>query len=183
LPTETEIKIRISDLDGLRARIGVLGYSEKVPRTLESDRLYDRDDQELRRSGRIVRLRTRGTHSTLTYKGPAERGPHKSREELEVDLSDGAMFERILDALGYKSTFRYQKYRTTFSREGEPGLITWDETPIGAYMELEGDAEWIDRTAVALGFGVQDYITASYATLYREHCSKNPSAVPDAMVF
>lgn len=183
MPTETEIKLRVGELVTMRHRIEELGYSVKIPRTLESDQLYDRGDQSLRHSDQILRLRTRGSRSTLTYKGPAQRAPHKSREELEVDISDGATFERILDALGYQATFRYQKFRTTFAAEGQPGLVTLDETPIGEFLELEGEADWIDRTAASLGFELSDYVTASYASLYREYCAQNPAAMPNAMVF
>jgi adenylate cyclase, class 2 len=187
VPTETEIKLRVTDAIAVRKRIDQLGYTVKIPRTLESDQLYDRADQALRQSDQILRLRTRGSRSTLTYKGPAERAPHKSREELEVDISDGSTFVRILEALGYQPTFRYQKFRTTFASSlasgGQSGLITLDETPIGEFLELEGEADWIDKTAVRLEFSANDYVTASYAALYRDYCLKNPSAVPSAMVF
>jgi hypothetical protein len=62
-----------------------------------------------------------------------------------------------------------------------------DETPIGVFLELESQSEneckqWIDSTAERLGFGAQDYITASYAALYMEYRESNPGAPPD-MVF
>lgn len=183
MPTETEIKLRVRDVATLRARIEELGYRVSAPRILEADQLYDREDQQLRRSDQILRLRTRGDRSTLTYKGPAQRSPHKSREELELDVSDGATFARILAAIGYKPTFRYEKYRTTFAAEGQPGLVTLDETPIGEFLELEGEAGWIDRTADRLGFTSADYVVESYGALYHRYCAENPAAVPGAMVF
>jgi adenylate cyclase, class 2 len=120
---------------------------------------------------------------TLTYKGPAQRAPHKSREEIETDVSDVEAFVKVFRALGYRSTYRYEKYRTTFAVEGKPGLILLDETPIGDFLELEGPPEWIDATAAQLGHTSDDYITASYIRLYRDHCLRHPEAVPDAMVF
>ena len=40
---------------------------------------------------------------------------------------------------------------------GDRGLlIELDETPIGAFVELEGPAEAIDRAATELGFGKSD---------------------------
>ena len=167
----------------MRARIESLGYRVETPRELERDQLYDRADQELRHADQILRLRTRGDRATLTYKGPAERTHHKSREELELDLSDGVTFERVLHALGYYPSFRYEKYRTTWAKDDEPGLITIDETPIGDFLELEGPGVWIDATALKLGYGVADYVTGSYASLYREFCKTNPAAVPTAMTF
>jgi adenylate cyclase class 2 len=90
--------------------------------------------------------------------------------------------EQILLALGYLPQFRYEKYRTTFEREGEPGIITLDETPIGDFLELEGPAEWIDRTTVKLGFLKTDHLLSSYAALYDEYQKKHPT-FPRNMVY
>ena len=169
------------------AEIEKLGYRVRTPRELESDQLYDRAT-DLRDQDKILRLRRRGHRATLTYKGPAQRAPHKSREEIEVDVT--GEIEPILAGLGYHPTFRYEKYRTTYSiktdpgsSESHPGLITLDETPIGDFLELEGPAVWIDTTALQLGYSQADYITASYASLYRAFCQTNPDRVPDAMTF
>ena len=62
--------------------------------------------------------------------------------------------------------FRYEKFRTEFQRRGSKGIATLDETPIGTYLELEGDPQWIDRMARTLGYEEKDYITASYARLF-----------------
>jgi adenylate cyclase class 2 len=178
--TETEIKLRLRG--DVRSAIEQLGYGVRTARELEADQLYDRAT-ELRGADKILRVRRRGSRTTLTYKGPAQRAPHKSREEIEVDVTDGAAFEQILAGLGYQPTFRYEKYRTTFIREGAAGLITLDETPIGTFLELEGEADWIDTTALQLGYSPTDYITESYASLYRKFCAEHPDRVPTTMVF
>ena len=41
-----------------------------------------------------------------------------------------------------------------------------DETPIGDFLEIEGDADGIHRAAAALGFAPADYVTDSYVTLF-----------------
>jgi adenylate cyclase class 2 len=43
-----------------------------------------------------------------------------------------------------------------------------DQTPIGDVAEIEGESEWIDRTAQKLGVGTADYITKSYIELFFE---------------
>ena len=60
------------------------------------------------------------------------------------------------------------EYRTEYARQGEPGHALLDETPIGVFMELEGPARWIDRTAKQLGFSRDDYILLSYGRLYEQ---------------
>jgi adenylate cyclase, class 2 len=178
---ETEIKIPFEDgPDRARALIERHGYAVIEPRTLESDQLFDRPGSELRIADQLLRLRRSGARSTVTYKGPATRERHKSREEIEFEVSDAPAFELILERLGYLPRFRYEKYRTKFA--APPGIITIDETPIGVFLELEGPADWIDRTAERLGFAPSAYSTASYAALYRDYLRSHEGA-PINMVF
>jgi len=184
MATETEIKLRVRDgAAEVCARIERLGYQVRTPRQLEADQLYDRASGELRQADQVLRLRTQGQRSTLTYKGPAQRAPHKSREEIELDVSDGLAFAVVLAKLGYQPAFRYEKYRTTFAATDQTGIITMDETPAGDFLELEGPAQWIDDTALNLGYSAAEYITESYASIWRAHCEKDSSAVPSAMAF
>ena len=50
---------------------------------------------------------------------------------------------------------RYSAIRNTAPSTSSParaGVATLDETPIGVYLELEGQPGWIDRTARRLGY-------------------------------
>jgi adenylate cyclase class 2 len=182
---ETEVKIRFDRGSPHDARelIERHGYTVLEARTLESDQVFDRASSELRGADQLLRLRRSGARSTVTYKGPATRERHKSREEIEFDVSDASAFELVLDRLGYTPRFRYEKYRTKFAVQSpQTGIITIDETPIGVFLELEGPADWIDRTAAQLGFPPSEYCTASYAALYREYQRIHPDAPPN-MVF
>ena len=158
------------------------GYVLIEPRTLESDRIFDRGPGELKSADQLLRLRRAGSLATVTYKGPADRQRYKSREEIEFDVSDPNAFELVLARLGYTPRFRYEKFRTKFAARPEPGIITIDETPIGVFLELEGEASWIDRTAARLGFSAAEYCTVSYASLYREYLLSHEGSPPD-MVF
>ena len=51
-----------------------------------------------------------------------------------------------------------------------------DETPIGDFLELEGERRAIDRSARLLGYGPADYIARSYGALYMEHRRIAPAA-------
>lgn len=179
---ETEVKLAVGSARDAKQTLSKAGFKVFRPRVFESNVVLDTSSLALRQSGQLLRLRQAGRIATLTYKGPARPGPHKSREELEVRLPAGSVIDHLFARLGYTPVFRYEKYRTEFSRAGEPGHATLDETPIGNFIELEGPADWIDQTAADLGFVRADYITVSYAALYLADCARR-NLEPSHMVF
>ncbi|MGB0035232.1 MAG: hypothetical protein WBP79_07145, partial [Candidatus Acidiferrales bacterium] len=60
--------------------------------------------------------------------------------------------------------------------------VVLDETPIGAYLELEGAPADIDRGAAQLGFSSSDYITQTYGGLYLAECRRR-GLPPSDMLF
>ncbi|MEP7354536.1 MAG: class IV adenylate cyclase [Acidobacteriota bacterium] len=182
---ETEIKLRwTGGADAARSLLLSHGYAIRTGGQLEVDQLYDHPAFPLRPAGKLLRLRSAGDRWIVTFKGPRfteadGSAVHKSREEIETSIGDGAAFEAILERIGYQPGFRYEKFRTTFALAGEPGIVTLDQTVMGDFLELEGPAEWIDRTALALGFGPADYIKASYAGLYAEYRKQHPEQSPN----
>lgn len=186
--TETEVKLRWNGTaQEARALIERHEYAVAIPRMLESDQLFDLPSAALQHSDRILRLRKTispdgATGAMVTYKGPATRDGYKSREEIEFDVSDPDTFTLVLHRLGYQPVFRYEKFRTQLRAAGEPGLITIDETPIGVYLEIEGPQDWIDSTAARLGLPRSQFLTVSYAALYREFREHHPE-VPTDMTF
>jgi adenylate cyclase class 2 len=181
--TETEIKLPVANVAAMRRLLRRLGWRVSVRRHLEHNLVFDRPDGSLLAAGSLLRLRSAGKLCLLTVKRPMRPSAlHKVREEFEIETTDTASATAILGALDYQIAWRYEKYRTQFTRQGAKGKILLDETPIGNYLELEGDPGWIDATAIQLGFGVDDYITASYRGLFVEQARGNKKA-PRDMVF
>jgi adenylate cyclase class 2 len=172
-PIETEIKLRVENAIGARALLRRNGFTIAKPRVFEQNLVLDDERGTIRERGLLLRLRAAGKAVTCTFKGPETPGRHKSREEREFGASDLESCVAVFAALGFREVFRYEKYRTEFARSSEPGLVTLDETPVGNFMELEGPARWIDRTAKALGFAREAYITDSYDKLYDDWCVAN----------
>lgn len=148
------------------------GFRVFKDRIFESNTLFDTARGDLCGKGGLLRVREAGTQGILTYKGAAVPGKYKSREELEVEVSDARMLSEILAHLDLLPAFRYEKFRTEYRRPGDLGVAMLDETPIGVYLELEGAPGWIDRTARRLGFGESAYIIASYGSLYGDYCAE-----------
>jgi adenylate cyclase, class 2 len=185
---ETEVKIRLHEVDGIPDRLRASGFGISEPRIFEANTLYDTAEQTLRLKDQILRLRQVGNRVVLTWKGPGEAGPHKDREERETGVESFPDMHLILERLGYVPTFRYEKFRTEFqqvsaqSKDSDSGVVTLDETPIGTFLELEGPGAWIDKTAQFLGFSKDDYILDSYGRLYLAHCARH-GLQPGNMVF
>jgi adenylate cyclase class 2 len=179
--SEIEVKIAIGSPAAGRKLVRGAGFEVHVPRVFERNTLYDFRSLRLRGEGKLLRLREAGGVATLTFKGKSAGVRHKVREEVETRLEKAAAVERVFRELDLAPVFRYEKYRTEYS-SGAGGVITLDETPIGTFLEIEGPARWIDRTAKQLGFTPADYITLSYGALYQEHC-RACGIAPSNMVF
>jgi adenylate cyclase class 2 len=169
-PIETEIKLHVDSLENALAMIERRGFRVARERVFESNTIYDTSGGRLRAAGELLRLRQVGSGGLLTFKGRGEAGRHKARPEIETEVHDPAAAAKILEAVGFRPVFRYEKYRTEYDRSDAEGSLVLDETPIGVYIELEGDPRWIDSVAAELGFSESDYLTASYGKLYIDHC-------------
>jgi len=203
--TETEIKLRIDDTETLRRTLRRLGATISVPRTLEENVVFDTEGSDLKSREQLLRIRcetraARGRKARrrrhervlLTFKRPVESSGksgaperHKTREELELQASDGSALGKIFEGLGLRPWFRYEKFRTTYrlpERWAKQLLVELDETPMGTFVELEGPARAIDRAARALGFAAGNYIVANYMELYREYCQER-GEIATQMVF
>ena len=182
---EIEIKLAVHDPRAVRRRLAELGFQRRSKRQFERNLLYDFPDRRLRKEGSLVRLRFAGGRSLLTFKGRRVRqGRFKERPEIETRVSDGLETGRLLEALGLRVAFHYEKYRTLYRKPGDAAHheVTLDETPIGTYLEIEGRRGWIDQVARGLGYLNHDYVSASYGRLYLGWCDAH-GREPSNMVF
>jgi adenylate cyclase class 2 len=179
---EVEVKIRIGEPAAVKQLLRGHGFRVTKRRVFEANEVFDTPGSSLRQSKRLLRLRRAGRETTLTFKDKPVTAKHKTREEIELTLSDPRAMGEILVRLGYQVNFRYEKFRTEFARPVDAGTILLDETPIGNFLELEGTPLWIDQTAALFGFAEGEYINASYGSLYFADCASR-GVVPSHMVF
>jgi adenylate cyclase, class 2 len=180
---EIEIKLRLpSDISKIRRTLRKLGFRVAVARSHEFNTLFDNPKDSLGKQGKLIRIRRVGRHALLTYKGPSKSVRYKKRHELEVYVSDAELLEKMFKNIGYQPVFRYEKFRTEFSKLSEPaGKVLLDETPVGNFLELEGTPRWIGRTAKLLGFSQADYITGSYGYLHMLYCREHGLKLKDML--
>lgn len=178
---EVEVKIPCEDHELARAALSAAGAALASPLHFESNDLYDDAEKRLSSQGRTLRLRRAGARATLTYKGPARfHGGIKVREERETEVADPAEVEGILAGLGLERKFRYEKRREEWRHDG--CVIALDETPIGRFIEVEGEPPAIRRIVNLLALDFTAALPYSYARLYAERRREEPSLPPD-MVF
>jgi len=180
---ETEAKLRVESHEPVRGRLRELG-AVLIGRVREFNRILDRPDGSLRKQGRGLRLRTavsetrghgpeRPSAATLTFKGRVQPGPMKSREELEVEISDADVFAQLLERLGFTTVLFYEKRRESW-RLG-PCRIELDEPPhIGLFVEIEGpDVDAIRDVQTSLGLDHIPQEPASYVRMLLAYCERH----------
>ena len=163
---EREIKLRFDSADAARTALAAVRVTPLRPRRLQHDVLFDTTDQQLQRQGCVLRLRHEGDRGTLTFKGRVQPGAMKVREERETAVLDAPAMRTILERTGFAAWFVYEKYREEYMA-GDV-IVAIDETPVGTWMELEGSEAGIHDVARALGRSPQDFILASYRSLFLE---------------
>jgi adenylate cyclase class 2 len=165
---ETEIKIYITDLDSITARLLAAGAERAKARVYEHNVRYENRQESLTPNDIVLRLR-QDTRARLTYKAPpapdSEISTHvRTRFEAEVEVSDFDTMDIILQRLGYHPHVIYEKYRTTY-RLDEVEIVL-DEMPFGNFMEIEGSEPAIEAALRALGLQDEPRILGSYMELF-----------------
>lgn len=170
---EVEVKLACDDLHRLRDAGFDLVPAE--PRHFEDNWLLDSPDHRLLNEGAALRVRSVEGRGWVTYKGVvAETGesPLKVREEIEAETDAPERMTELFERLGFHRTFRYQKYRTTYelALEGQELEVAFDETPMGNFIEIEGDEKSVLRVLELAGFTATDIIRESYPELQASRC-------------
>jgi adenylate cyclase class 2 len=180
-PQEIEVKLPAADLSDVRRRLEELGAALEKERHDESNDLFDDAAGSLAGSGRVLRLRRAQGRGILTFKGAAHftQGV-KSREERETVVGEPGEMEAILERLGFRRKFRYEKRREEW--RFSDCAVALDETPIGDFVEIEGDPAAIRKAVAALALDFASAIPYSYAGLYARKRREDP-ALPEDMVF
>lgn len=176
---EREIKLGFRRVDEARQAILSTGATPLRGRRLQEDYLLDTPDDQLRRRRCVLRVRMECGKTLLTFKGPVQVSPMKLREELETIVGDGLLLLRVLEELGFRVWFRYQKYREEFAHEDV--TIALDETPVGTFVEVEGSERGIHEMASALLRNPDDYVLDSYRGLFVKYCETQGLPVTDML--
>lgn len=144
---EIEMKFRVNDFTAVEKKLQAW-KADALPALDEADHYFNAPDRDFAKTDEAFRLRTVGTDNSVTYKGPKETGPTKTRTEIEIGLEPGIAaadkFCQLVQHLGYRPTAVVKKRRTIYELErgGFSLEACLDEVEtLGHFVEIEIVAE------------------------------------------
>jgi adenylate cyclase, class 2 len=179
---EVEQKFRVPDLLAIEARLTAMGV-EIAPPHEEADLYFAHPARDFAKTDEALRLRRKGDHYRITYKGPKIDATTKTRREIELPLPPGqrafADWTELLEALGFRGVAEVRKSRRKAivpwqGREIEASLDQVER--VGTFVELEQVADVDDmeaaKTAIA-SLARELGLSGSERTSYLEMLLKN----------
>jgi adenylate cyclase class 2 len=143
---EVEVKYRDVDHDRLAAALRALG-AEAVAGVEQEDSYLNHPARDFAATNEAFRIRRVGDDNRVTYKGPKEGGPTKTREEIEIPFDAGPEryeeLARLFDLLGFRRVAVVRKRRVAFRLrfEGHDLEVALDQADgLGDFAEIEAIA-------------------------------------------
>jgi adenylate cyclase class 2 len=129
--------------------------------------MYDNPVGLMQNTDGRIRLRVSSKTVELSYKKPLTKEGIKKEIEYEVEVSDFDTTQKILEAMEFRPTTSYERYRTTLkNQDGTKAMI--DEYPFAAFLEIEGNEEKIVALAQNLGFSMSENLAKPCDALFAE---------------
>jgi predicted adenylyl cyclase CyaB len=159
---EIEIKFAVKDVKAISEKLRKLGFRLASGRHPEKNYLFDDRSGDLRKAGKLLRVRKTPSSQTVTFKGPilaSSKLKHRAEIECRFEYDDTVI--RILDKLGSSE----QSIRS-IARLFERRASAFRETEAGNYLEVEGPSdEEITNLGEKLGYSEKDFVRRTYAEL------------------
>jgi adenylate cyclase, class 2 len=170
MPVEIEAKMAVADLGKMREKLSELG-AELSGQFLETNTFFDTEDRSLLAADEGLRLRRNlntssgGEEHVITYKGPRHHGKLKSRDEVELSVSNSNDASELLERLGFVRMLTFEKRRESWKLGG--CKVELDELPyLGSFVEVEGPAdEPVLAVREQLGLSDRPIVKSSYISL------------------
>lgn len=167
---EAEAKYRILDPPNVTKRLLQLGFIPGEP-LLQLDDYYDTPDRKLHSLDYVIRVRQAGTETMVVVKGPRNwtTDGEYSRIELEFVAKSSETVHRDLNEKGLRSTWHFEKRRTSFRSSQSPLRVELDEIPqVGFFLEIEGIFDNARSLAAQLSLGASDRERKNYQEIFLE---------------
>ena len=161
---EMRFSVKRSELAQIRARIIKAGGELVVPRARQTSIIYDDSLRSVQVQDARLCLEA-GKKYSISYERSLSRGGVRQGLVLGATVSSMEQMKKILQRIGFRPVSRYACYQTCWG----VGLVraTLKEFSFGQFLEINGDAKAIIRTARELGFDIKNCINDSYESIYQ----------------
>ncbi len=179
---ETELKFPVDSFEAV-TRILRQATGDNTPWYFEKNIVLDDEQGTLKKRDSLLRLRT-GLGNKLTFKLPVkgeEQGQAKSRQEYETGIENIQEMESVFRHLGLKTWLSYEKYRQVWKLD--EAKICLDVLPFGRFVEIEGNQENINKTALMLGLDSDVATNKTYHELNQIFSAKHGHEQGNDFVF
>jgi adenylate cyclase class 2 len=172
---EIEAKLKVDSFEPVERRLAEQAAS-LVSETIQTDIYFDTAAGDLTRTDQCLRLRVEAMHGqeyfVLTYKGPKQADDFKRRKEVNLNVTDAAAVESLLEGLGYRRALAFNKQRREWKLSD--CLIALDTLPLlGTFVEIEGvNSSIIRKVQETLGLTDVPHVMDSYASLVEAALSR-----------
>jgi adenylate cyclase class 2 len=172
---EIETKIKVKSLETIAESLRALGACCQC-QVIQRDAYLDTAEDALMKTDRGLRRRRQqddeGKKVFLTFKGPREKGPFKSRREIEVEAGDFAAMSELLSARGFCVKLTFEKRRRVWPLDD--CCVCLDQLPLlGDFVEVEGpDEQRINNVLIKLGLLDLEHIGQTYAVMMADKLSQ-----------
>jgi adenylate cyclase, class 2 len=167
---EIEAKIKVEDFSPVKERLKTLAAAS-IGQYQETNTFFDTPARTLLAADQGLRLRRKfdltamSDKFILTFKGPCQAGPLKTREERELVVASDTDAIALLYSLGYEQIFQFEKRREVW-RLVDCEIALDDVPTLGRFVEIEGHSEpAIHQLIQELGLSGQPLIRESYVAL------------------
>ncbi|MDH7509020.1 MAG: class IV adenylate cyclase [Methanomassiliicoccales archaeon] len=140
---EIEVKSPCSDIGRVKSHLESIGAS-RVGTSRQVDIYFTHPLRRFAVTDEALRIRKEGDRCTLVYKGPKIDSETKTREEIEVEVSDCDLISSILKKLGFDIAGKVTKERTVY-RTGALIVCLDEVEDLGSFVEIEYAGEDFEK--------------------------------------
>ena len=144
---EQKYVVEVGELAEIERRLNEM-QPERRPEVTQVDTYFAHPQRDFGQTDEALRLRQVGEANFVTYKGPKIDATTKTRREIELPLSPGAMgarqFHELLVSLSFQPVRQVRKTRRPIlvEWEGERIEVALDDVAgLGPFVELEMSAD------------------------------------------
>ncbi len=165
---EIEIKSRVRDFALIKRRLSGLG-AEYLGEVNQKDIYFNHPSRDFESTDEALRIRYSDERTFMAYKGPKLDKKTKSREEIELEISDGEKAEKILERLGFRKAGTVSKVRERYLLDNTE-IAMDDVHGLGLFVELEIIGRYTKENIgklfdTAQKLGLDEFIQESYLEL------------------